>query len=191
MDRPSSRGSLALSGAGVGKAPTGSAVPMPERPSSGMARGGGGILGAPAGGAGAGRPPGTAMRAPAPGAAGAPPGTAYKRLGTASGGRPGTGSQQAGAAGRTGTAVQVENRPITNHGVSGMKTVMGGGRRVLDKNYFVSELRQKRSEIATVTQKMRVRSSTGLRAGGPGWTVRARDRHRMGRPRAPAAPPSA
>jgi hypothetical protein len=32
----------------------------------------------------------------------------------------------------------------------------GGGRKVLDKNYFINELRQKRMEIANVTQGMRV-----------------------------------
>ncbi len=87
-----------------------------------------------------------------------PPGTAYKRMGTAQG-RPGTG-QQGGAAATAnrGSNVQVDARPITNHGVSGMKTGVagGGGRKVLDKNYFLSELRQKRSEIANVTQSMRV-----------------------------------
>jgi len=31
----------------------------------------------------------------------------------------------------------------------------GGGRKVLDKNYFINELRQKRAEIANVTQNMR------------------------------------
>ncbi|KAG1670889.1 hypothetical protein FOA52_000391 [Chlamydomonas sp. UWO 241] len=104
-------------------------------------RGGGSMLGGPA--------PGTAA-----GRAGQPPSTAYTRTGTAAG-RPGTGS--AGAAGaRTGQAPTVDARPITNHGVSGMKTAQtaGGGRRVLDKNFFLSELRQKRSEIANVTQGM-------------------------------------
>lgn len=101
-------------------------------------------------GTASGRPPGTAMRG------GPPPSTAYKRMGTAAG-RPGTG-QQAGPGGpRTGTTVQVENRPITQHGVLGMKFAAGGGgRKVLDKNYFMNELRQKRMEIANVTQKMRV-----------------------------------
>lgn len=32
----------------------------------------------------------------------------------------------------------------------------GGGRKVLDKNYFLTELRQKRTEIANVTQAMQV-----------------------------------
>ena len=105
---------------------------------------------------GKGAPPGTAMGGQR---GGAPPSTAYKRTGTASGNRPGTGSQGAGAAGaRTGTSVQVDARPITQHGVSGMKqsTNAGGGRKVLDKNYFLTELRQKRTEIANVSQAMQV-----------------------------------
>ncbi|KAG2495583.1 hypothetical protein HYH03_006183 [Edaphochlamys debaryana] len=113
---------------------------------------------APAGGSiiGAG-PPGTAMRGPGGGPGGGPPGTAYKRLGTASQ-RPGTGqaAAAAAAAARAGQSLQVENRPITNHGVSGMKTAAAGvGRQVLDKNYFMNELRQKRMEIAQVTQQMK------------------------------------
>ena len=100
-------------------------------------------------------PPGTAMRS----AAGPPPSTAYMRMGTAAG-RPGTGQQGGPGGPRTGTQVQVENRPITQHGVLGMKMAAGagGGRKVLDKNYFMNELRQKRMEIANVTQKMRVRA---------------------------------
>ena len=106
------------------------------------------------------RPMGTAMGTRGPmggGSIGAPPGTAFKRLGTAQG-RPGTGAQGGAAGGRTGTNVQVDSRPITNHGISGMKAAAGGGggRQVLDKNYFVNELRQKRAEVANVTQSMRV-----------------------------------
>ncbi len=141
-----------LNSTGMGKAPTGSSVAQPDRPMTGSR---GAAAGGPPGTA-SGRPPGTAMR----GAAGQPPGTAYKRLGTAQG-RPGTGQQ--GAAGvRTGTAVQVENRPITNHGMVGMKfQAAGAGRKVLDKNYFLNELRQKRMEIANITQQMKVRGQQG------------------------------
>ncbi|GIL44084.1 hypothetical protein Vafri_1639 [Volvox africanus] len=161
MDRPSSRGALALSqSGGLGKAPTGSAVPAPDRPMTGS-RGPAagvpvGVRGPPGGSIIGGVPPGTAMRG-GPGPAGGPPGTAYKRLGTASQ-RPGTGQQAAtaAAAARAGQSLQVENRPITNHGVSGMKTSAAGvGRQVLDKNYFMNELRQKRMEIAQVTQQMK------------------------------------
>lgn len=40
----------------------------------------------------------------------------------------------------------------------------GGGRKVLDKNYFLTELRQKRTEIANVTQSMQVSPSDRWRA---------------------------
>ncbi|GLI70068.1 hypothetical protein VaNZ11_014839 [Volvox africanus] len=160
MDRPSSRGALALShSGGLGKAPTGSAVPAPDRPMTGSRGPASGVpvgVRPPGGSIIGGVPPGTAMRG-GPGPTGGPPGTAYKRLGTASQ-RPGTGQQAAtaAAAARAGQSLQVENRPITNHGVSGMKTAAAGvGRQVLDKNYFMNELRQKRMEIAQVTQQMK------------------------------------
>eukprot|EP00798_Chlamydomonas_sp_ICE-L_P011194 gene11194-18811_t len=159
MERPGSRSGM--SGSGM-KAPTGSSVPMPDRPGSAANRGG--ILGTAAG-----RPPGTASRGPVMGGLGQPPpGTAYKRLGTANQ-RPGTGQQQGPGGARLGTAVQVENRPITNHGVSGIRQGGGGGggRRVLDKNFFLTELRQKRSEIASVTRNMEA-SGTGVGWGAVG-----------------------
>ncbi|KAL6756806.1 intraflagellar transport protein IFT-71/74 [Haematococcus lacustris] len=148
MERPGSRGGISLGSTGIGKAPTGSLLQPPERPGTGN-RGPSGVPGTAAG-----RPPGTAMRGP--GGVGGPPSSAYKRMGTAQG-RPGTGQQAAAPNGpRTGTTVHVENRPITNHGVSGMKFAApaGGGRKVLDKNFFMNELRQKRMEIANVTQSM-------------------------------------
>lgn len=96
----------------------------------------------------------------APGGGGVP-GTAYKRMGTGQG-RPGSnaggGAVNNATSLRTGADVQVENRPLTQHGVVGMrKQTAMGGRQVLDKNYFVNELRQKRSDIVNITQKMRVR----------------------------------
>ncbi len=58
--------------------------------------------------------------------------------------------------------MQVENRPLTQHGVVGMRKQTGAGKRqVLDKNYFVNELRQKRLDIANETQRMRVRVNWG------------------------------
>ncbi|MEW5313546.1 MAG: hypothetical protein WDW38_005106 [Sanguina aurantia] len=103
----------------------------------------------------AGPPPGTAMRGP--GGAGPPPSSAYKRTGTANNQRPGTQSSANGPAGvRTGTSVTVDSRPITNHGLTGVKPGGGGGgRQVLDKTYFVNELRQKRTEVANKTAEMR------------------------------------
>ena len=96
---------------------------------------------------------------------GVPPGTAFKRMGTAAG-RPGTGAQQALGGATLRTAVpQVENRPITQHGVVGMRagTSGSGGRRVLDKNFFLTELRQKRMDVANATHKMQVRRAWARR----------------------------
>lgn len=106
---------------GMGKAPTGSIVAAPERPSTGQRA----MMGIPPGTASSGG--GSIMRGlGGPGTG--PPGTAYKRTGTASG-RPGTGAGGGGMGGvRTGTAVQVDNRPITQQGVGmGMRgaTAMG------------------------------------------------------------------
>lgn len=118
---------------------------------------GGGPVGRASGGSiMAGPPPGTAMRGP--GGAGPPPSSAYKRTGTANNQRPGTQSSANGPAGvRTGTTVTVDSRPITNHGLTGVKPGGGGGgRQVLDKTYFVNELRQKRTEVANKTAEMRV-----------------------------------
>lgn len=98
-------------------------------------------------GTSSGRPPGTAMMRGG-GIVGAPPGTAFRRLGTAAG--------RGGGAGRQLGTPQVENRPVTNHGVSGMKGAAAApGRQVLDKTYFLTELRQKRQEIVAATQQMR------------------------------------
>lgn len=137
MERPGSRGSLALSVAGVSKAPTGTAIPVPDRPSTANRMSVG-----PPGTANA-RPPGTALRS----AAGPPPSTAYQRAGVPA--RPGTASRQA-------VNLQVENRPITNHGVGGLKTASPQNRRqVLDKGYFLNELRKKRQDIMGVLNQMR------------------------------------
>jgi intraflagellar transport protein 74 len=149
---------MGLSTGGLSKAPTGSVIPTPERPGSALrtsanstmssATGSqsGGIMGS------IGKPPSTAMRGPGQ----APPGTAYKRTGTGQG-RPGTGQGQTAAAVR-GSPVQVDNRPITQHGVGGIVSkAAGGGRQVLDKAYFLNELRQKRNEIINVTTAMTVR----------------------------------
>eukprot|EP00200_Dunaliella_tertiolecta_P010673 CAMPEP_0202381376 /NCGR_PEP_ID=MMETSP1127-20130417/35240_1 /ASSEMBLY_ACC=CAM_ASM_000462 /TAXON_ID=3047 /ORGANISM="Dunaliella tertiolecta, Strain CCMP1320" /LENGTH=623 /DNA_ID=CAMNT_0048980319 /DNA_START=178 /DNA_END=2049 /DNA_ORIENTATION=+ len=138
----------------MGKGASGSIIGAPDRPMTGQKG-----FGTFPGGA-----PSTAMSGAssllnrslgAPG--GAPPGTAYKRLGTGQA-RPGSnaGGPNASSALRTGAEVQVDNRPLTQHGVVGIRKQTGtGGRQILDKNYFVNELRQKRLDIANVTQKMR------------------------------------
>lgn len=128
-----------------------------SRSGAGMGPQGGGPAGRVGGSIVSGPPPGTAMRGP--GGAGPPPSSAYKRTGTANNQRPGTQSSGTGPVGvRTGTTVTVDSRPITNHGLTGVKPGGGGGgRQVLDKTYFVNELRHKRTEVANKTAEMRVR----------------------------------
>lgn len=161
MDRPASRGGASgFAAGGISKAPTGSAMPVPDRPSTGM-------RGAASPGTAA-RPPSAQLRG-GPAGPGAPPGTAYMRLSTAAQRPPGT-------AMRTAAPVQVDNRPITQHGVSGVKGAggAGGGRQVLDKTYFVNELRQKRIELNNIIASLKVR--TGRRRGPKRTKARARAR---------------
>ena len=80
------------------------------------------------------------------------------RLGTSMGSMgninmpPGT---SAGGPGRPGSALQgahlkITDRPMTKEGLSGMKTgAQGRGRSVLDKTYYLGELRQKISQLQT------------------------------------------
>eukprot|EP00878_Enallax_costatus_P032201 GHUV01035326.1.p1 GENE.GHUV01035326.1~~GHUV01035326.1.p1 ORF type:complete len:168 (-),score=53.03 GHUV01035326.1:534-1037(-) len=132
MERPASRGLLA---AGVAKAPTGLQIERPDRPGTASRQ----QTSGPPGTAMSGRPPGTAMR----GAGQAPPGTAYKRVTAA-----GAPLQQ---------ALQAQARPMTQQGMSGAKPMtQAGGRQVLDRTYFINELRQKRQQIINVNAQMRV-----------------------------------
>jgi len=103
-------------------------------------------------------PPGTAGMRPMSGY-GMPPGTG-QRMGTAGRGgppgtgmRPGTANRGMGAA--LNTDVQVNERPVTQQGMSGMKTAgQGPGRQVLDKSYFMADLRKKKQELLQANQKM-------------------------------------
>lgn len=71
-----------------------------------------------------------------------------------------------GFAGRSGdnsappsTLFQVNERPVTQQGMSGMRTAgQGPGRQVLDKTYFMAELRQKKAELIQITEKMEVKT---------------------------------
>eukprot|EP00877_Chromochloris_zofingiensis_P002084 jgi/Chrzof1/11877/Cz06g13080.t1 len=136
MDRPVSRGGLSLSTTGMSKAPTGSAIEKPDRPSTASRPS---QFAAPATPSGS-RPTGTAVRSSMQ----PPPGTAYKRVGVAA---PGTAASR---------ALQVEARPLTQQGISGMKpTTQMTGRQVLDRSYFLSELRQKRQEIINITHNIK------------------------------------
>lgn len=51
---------------------------------------------------------------------------------------------------------QVADRPVTQQGLAGVKTASAGGRQVMDKNFFLNQLRQKRSELIEVTAQLQV-----------------------------------
>jgi len=109
---------------------------------------------APPGGPGGGVPPGTATRQ---GTAmrGIPPGTAA-RLNT----RQGTAMRGTAAQGQTigvgaHAEVKVSDRPMTMHGLSGMKTgSLGPKRQVYDKSYYLGELRKRCTDLQDEVEKM-------------------------------------
>lgn len=93
-----------------------------------------------------------------------PPTGGRKPPGTAGRGRLGLGSR-AGARAAAGDAGQIANaiasqlhvseRPITQHGVAGMKTgVKGPERGVYDKSYYLGVLRNKITELRHETRKL-------------------------------------
>mmetsp|Transcript_2090 Transcript_2090/g.5020 ORF Transcript_2090/g.5020 Transcript_2090/m.5020 type:complete len:619 (-) Transcript_2090:173-2029(-) len=83
-------------------------------------------------------PPGTGMRGPATGAA---PGTAMR---PGSNRRQGTALRQAPMGVGMTTDVKVAERPMTQQGVTGMKTgAQGPGRQIYDRSYYNRMLRQK------------------------------------------------
>ncbi|CAG9467187.1 unnamed protein product [Pedinophyceae sp. YPF-701] len=145
MDRPGSRGGY------------GSAV---LRPGS---RGGAGMPGGFAL-----VPPGSAM--PAQGGIGARPGSSAMR--------PGTGKMRppSGQSGAVAAPRNVVDRPVTQQGVAGMRlATSSGGRQVLDRNYFLSELRARLKEIAEANQDM-MKKSEDLQASAPQFS-RLQKRH--------------
>ncbi len=54
------------------------------------------------------------------------------------------------------TAVNVDERPITQQGLSGLRTgtARGPGRRYEDKSFYVGELRRKMGELQTEISKI-------------------------------------
>ncbi|KAM8962173.1 intraflagellar transport protein 74 homolog [Pelodytes ibericus] len=87
------------------------------------------------------RPPPTAGRLPT----GMPPTTA----------RPGTRGGPVGS-GVLSAQIKVADRPVTQQGLSGMKTGMKGPQRqILDKSYFLGLLRSKVSELTTEMSKLK------------------------------------
>ncbi|XP_007890761.1 intraflagellar transport protein 74 homolog isoform X1 [Callorhinchus milii] len=95
-----------------------------------------------------GRPPSTALRAPS---------TAV-RMGTAmtpGTSRPGTRSGGLMPGGLLSAQIKVADRPVTQQGLSGMKTGMKGPQRqILDKSYFLGLLRAKINELTTEVSKL-------------------------------------
>jgi hypothetical protein len=115
------------------------------------------------------QPPGTAMRGMMPpGTAGMmPPGSAMRSMmppGTAGMmGPPGTGMAPPGTgmqAGMMGGSVlqqglKVDDRPVTQQGMGGMKTAgQGPGRQIFDRSYFIGLLRAKQSELNQEIEKI-------------------------------------
>ncbi|XP_048042603.1 LOW QUALITY PROTEIN: intraflagellar transport protein 74 homolog [Megalobrama amblycephala] len=98
-------------------------------------------------GPGPGRPP-TAIR---------PPQTAV-RVGTAVApgtGRPGTRGGPVASPGVLSAQIKVADRPVTQQGLSGMKTGMKGPQRqILDKSYYLGLLRSKINELTMESSKL-------------------------------------
>jgi hypothetical protein len=97
----------------------------------------------------AGQPPGTSAR---PGSGRKVPGTARLRTGVAPSG-PGTQAAQGIA---LSANVNVSDRPVTGHGVMGMKVQnQQTGRIVQDSAYYIGLLRTKIKEVSDETNKLR------------------------------------
>lgn len=162
MERPLSRGLLA---AGVPLV-SGGGMQAPERPGTGSSSASSSAR-QPAS-----LPPGTAssrgISTPMRGGGG-PPGTAFRRVAAGA-----SGSQQQ----QQQLLAQAQARPLTAQGMGGLKpSGVGGGRQVLDRAYFLNELRHKRQEVVAATQQMRVRclesSALEQQAAAPASSVRA------------------
>ncbi|MBN3281909.1 IFT74 protein, partial [Polyodon spathula] len=70
-------------------------------------------------------------------------------------GRPGTRGGSMGTAGVLSAQIKVADRPVTQQGLSGMKTGMKGPQRqIMDKSYFLGLLRSKINELTTEVSKL-------------------------------------
>uniref|UniRef100_A0A673ZBN3 Intraflagellar transport 74 n=1 Tax=Salmo trutta TaxID=8032 RepID=A0A673ZBN3_SALTR len=70
-------------------------------------------------------------------------------------GRPGTRGGALGTPGVLSAQIKVADRPVTQQGLSGMKTGMKGPQRqILDKSYYLGLLRSKINELTTETSKL-------------------------------------
>ncbi|XP_037758015.1 intraflagellar transport protein 74 homolog isoform X6 [Chelonia mydas] len=69
--------------------------------------------------------------------------------------RPGTRGGLLGTGGVLSSQIKVADRPVTQQGLSGMKTgVKGPQRQIMDKSYYLGLLRSKISELATEINKL-------------------------------------
>ncbi|XP_018594439.1 intraflagellar transport protein 74 homolog [Scleropages formosus] len=74
---------------------------------------------------------------------------------------PGTKGGPVVSAGVLSAQIKVTNRPVTQQGLSGMKTGMKGPQRqILDKSYFLGLLRSKISELTTESSKLQKQIDT-------------------------------
>ncbi|OCT97808.1 intraflagellar transport protein 74 homolog [Xenopus laevis] len=70
--------------------------------------------------------------------------------------RPGTRGGPMGTGGVLSAQIKVADRPVTQQGLSGMKTAMKGPQRqIMDKSYFLGLLRSKVSELTTEMGKLK------------------------------------
>lgn len=70
--------------------------------------------------------------------------------------RPGTRGGPQGASGVLTAQIRVADRPVTQQGLSGMKTgIKGPQRQILDKSYFLGLLRSKLNELTTEMAKLK------------------------------------
>ncbi|XP_077201348.1 intraflagellar transport protein 74 homolog [Paroedura picta] len=93
------------------------------------------------------RPPSSSLRPPSAAllGSGIPPGTA----------RPGTRGVPIGTGVVFSSQIKVADRPVTQQGLSGMKTGMKGPQRqVMDKSYYLGVLRSKINELTTEISKL-------------------------------------
>ncbi|XP_044283612.1 intraflagellar transport protein 74 homolog isoform X2 [Varanus komodoensis] len=94
-----------------------------------------------------GRPPSSSLRPPSAAllGGGIPPGTS----------RPGTRGGSIGTGVVLSSQIKVADRPVTQQGLSGMKTGMKGPQRqIMDKSYYLGVLRSKINELTTEINKL-------------------------------------
>nr|XP_002128844.1 intraflagellar transport protein 74 homolog [Ciona intestinalis]XP_018667304.1 intraflagellar transport protein 74 homolog [Ciona intestinalis] len=98
------------------------------------------------------RPPSSLRGRPPTGSMGRP--SSSMRMGPPGTGRPGTRSGQAGGGSSVfGSGIKVQDRPMTQQGLSGMKTASRGQRQIQDRSYWLGEIRAKTTELTSEIHK--------------------------------------